>query len=164
MLDRIESIHDEGLAAIDRAGGSDELEELRVRLLGRKAELPNLLRGVAELPPEERGKVGKRANEVRQALTERLNAVKARIESAELDTRLAADRIDVTLPGDPVEPVGRHHLISQTLREIEDVFVGLGFTVVEGPEVETVHYNFDALNHEPTHPARGRADTFYVAE
>jgi phenylalanyl-tRNA synthetase alpha chain len=164
VLTRIEEIHDEGLEAIDAAGTTDELEELRVRLLGRKAELPNLLRGVGELPPEQRGQVGKRANEVRKALEARLGAAVERLDASELDSKLAADRVDVTLPGDPPQPVGRLHLITQTWRELEDVFVGLGFTVVEGNEVETVHYNFDALNHEPTHPARGKTDTFYVAE
>src|SRR3954452_11264284 len=164
MLDRIEEIHDEGLAAIDAEGSNEELEELRVRLLGRKAELPNLLRGVGELPPEQRGQVGKRANEVRKALEARLGAAVERLDASELDARLAADRVDVTLPGDPPQPVGRLHLITQTWREIEDVFVGLGFTVLEGPEVETVHYNFDALNHTVTHPARGLSDSFYTPD
>jgi phenylalanyl-tRNA synthetase alpha chain len=164
VLQRIEEIHDEGLAAIDAAGSTEQLEELRVRLLGRKAELPNLLRGVGELPPAERGQVGKRANEVRKALEAKLGDAVGRLDAAELDTRLERDRVDVTLPGDPPQPVGRLHLITQTWRELEDVFVGLGFTVVEGNEVETVHYNFDALNHDPTHPARGKTDTFYVAE
>jgi phenylalanyl-tRNA synthetase alpha chain len=164
VIQRIEEIHDEGLAAIDAAGSTEQLEELRVRLLGRKAELPNLLRGVGELPPEQRGQVGKRANEVRKALEARLAGAVERLDATELDAQLERDRVDVTLPGDPPQPVGRLHLITQTWRELEDVFVGLGFTVVEGNEVETVHYNFDALNHDPTHPARGLADTFYVAE
>ncbi|HEV7752201.1 MAG TPA: phenylalanine--tRNA ligase subunit alpha [Baekduia sp.] len=164
MLDRIEEIHAEGLAAVQAAGSTDELEELRVRLLGRKAELPNLLRGVGELPPEQRGQVGKRANEVRKALEGRMTEARERLDTAELDTKLSADRVDVTLPGDPPQPVGRLHLITQTWRELEDVFLGLGFTVMEGPEVETVQYNFDALNHEPTHPARGRTDTFYTSD
>jgi phenylalanyl-tRNA synthetase alpha chain len=163
VLTRIEEIHDEGLAAIDAAGSTEQLEELRVRLLGRKAELPNLLRGVGELPPDQRGQVGKRANEVRKALEARLAAVHDRLDAAELDSQLVADRVDVTLPGHPPQPVGRLHLITQTWRELEDVFVGLGFTVIEGHEVETVHYNFDALNHDATHPARAKTDTFYVA-
>ncbi|WP_027007203.1 phenylalanine--tRNA ligase subunit alpha [Conexibacter woesei] len=162
MLERIEEIHDEGLTAIDAAGSTEALEELRVRLLGRKAELPNMLRGVGDLPPQERGQVGKRANEVRKALEAKLTAAVERLDASELDAKLAADRVDVTLPGDPLQPVGRLHLITQTWRELEDVFVGLGFTVMEGNEVETVHYNFDALNHDPTHPARGLSDTFYV--
>src|SRR3954471_15598827 len=162
MLERIDAIHDEALSAIDRAGTTEELEELRVRFLGRKAELPNLLRGVGQLPPEERGAVGQRANEVRKALEAKLSAAVEKLHAAELDTRLERDRVDVTLPGDPPQPVGRLHLITQTWRELEDVFVGLGFTVLEGREVETTHYNFDALNHEVTHPARDRRDTFYV--
>jgi len=164
MLDRIDQIHDEAVAEIESAGTSAALEELRIRHLGRKAELPNLLRGVAQLPPEERGAVGKRANEVRRALEELIERRAASLEAAELDARLVTDRVDVTLPGDPPQPVGRLHLITATRREIEDVFVGLGFNVVEGPEVETVFYNFDALNHDPAHPARSRSDTFYVDE
>jgi phenylalanyl-tRNA synthetase alpha chain len=162
MLDRIDQIHDEAVAEIESAGTSAALEELRIRHLGRKAELPNLLRGVAQLPPEERGAVGKRANEVRRALEDLIERRATSLEAAELDARLVTDRVDVTLPGDPPQPVGRLHLITATRREIEDVFVGLGFNVVEGPEVETVFYNFDALNHDPAHPARSRSDTFYV--
>src|SRR3954462_188318 len=104
MLDRIEEIHAEGLAAVQAAGSTEELEELRVRLLGRKAELPNLLRGVGELPPEQRGAVGKRANEVRRALEAAIDAAPARLDAAELDRRLVEDRVDVTLPGDPPQP------------------------------------------------------------
>jgi phenylalanyl-tRNA synthetase alpha chain len=162
MIERIDELRSEAEAAIGAADSTAALEELRVRYLGRKAELPNLLRGVGELPPEQRGQVGKRANEVRKALEARLGAAVERLDASELDVRLAADRVDVTLPGDPLQPVGRLHLITQTWRELEDVFVGLGFTVMEGNEVETVHYNFDALNHDPTHPARGLSDTFYV--
>src|SRR5215207_9245702 len=162
MLERIDQIHDAAVAEIQSAGTSAALEELRVRHLGRKAELPNLLRGVAQLPPQERGAVGKRANEVRRALEALIEERGAALEAAELDARLASDRVDMTLPGSPPHPVGRLHLITATRREIEDVFIGLGFDVVEGPEVETVYYNFDALNHDPAHPARSRSDTFYV--
>jgi|SRR4051794_20918582 phenylalanyl-tRNA synthetase alpha chain len=162
MLDRIEAIHDAAVAEIDSAGTAAELEELRVKHLGRKAELPNILRGVAQLPPEERGAVGKRANEVRRALEALIEDRSAALEATELDARLARDRVDMTLPGDPPQPVGGLHLITSTRREIEDVFIGLGFDVVEGPEIDTVFYNFDALNHDPAHPARSRSDTFYV--
>src|SRR4051812_41333363 len=161
-LQRIDELRAEAEAAVRAALDTTALEELRVRFLGRKAELPNLLRGVADLAPEERGRVGKAANQARQALERLITDRGAELEAAELEERLAADRVDVTLPGAPVRPVGRHHLLTQTQRDIEDVFVGLGFTVWEGPEVETVHYNFDALNHDPAHPARARTDTFYV--
>ncbi|HEY3021829.1 MAG TPA: phenylalanine--tRNA ligase subunit alpha, partial [Solirubrobacteraceae bacterium] len=159
MIDRIEQIAADARAAIAQATTTGALEQARVQWLGRKAELPNLLRGVAELEPAERGRVGKAANLARRELEEAIAARHAELEAAELERRLVADRVDVTLPGDPPQPVGRLHLITQTWRELEDVFLGLGFTVVEGPEVETVHYNFDALNHSPTHPAREPTDT-----
>ncbi|MDQ3092877.1 MAG: phenylalanine--tRNA ligase subunit alpha [Actinomycetota bacterium] len=162
MIERIESLRAEGERAVAQAATTVALEEVRVRYLGRRAELPNLLRGVADLPPQQRGQVGKAANQARQALEALITARTRELEAAELDIRLAADRVDVTLPGDPVQPAGRLHLLTATRREIEDVFLGLGFTVLEGPEVELVHYNFDALNHAPNHPARDRSDTFYV--
>jgi phenylalanyl-tRNA synthetase alpha chain len=164
MIERIDQLRSEAESAIAAAPSTAALEELRVRYLGRKAELPNLLRGVAELPPEQRGQVGKAANQARQALESLITQRGAELEVGELQERLAADRVDVTLPGSPPRPVGRHHLLTATRREIEDVFCGLGFRVVEGPEVETVYYNFDALNHDPAHPARARSDTFYVAD
>src|SRR3954451_19948919 len=164
MLDRIAELRAQAEAEITAAGTSAEIEEARVKHLGRKAELPNLLRGVAELAPEERGQVGKAANQARQALEALAEQRLAELEASELDTKLAGDRVDVTLPGDPPQPVGRLHLLTQTRREIEDVFLGLGFDVAEGPEVESVYYNFDALNHLPTHPARARTDTFYVSD
>jgi phenylalanyl-tRNA synthetase alpha chain len=164
MMDRIAQLRREAAAAVEAAGSTGDLEQLRVRFLGRRAELPQLLRRVRELPPQERGAVGQAANQARQALEEQIERRAEQLDAAELDARLAHDRVDVTLPGDPVEPVGRRHLITETRREIEDVFVGLGFEIAEGPEVESVYYNFDALNHLPTHPARARTDTFYVSD
>src|ERR1700755_1913158 len=160
--DRIAQIEQEAAAAIAAATTTAALEDVRVRFLGRKAELPNLLRGVAELPPEERAATGKAANQARQALEAALESRAGELAGAELEQRLAADRIDVTLPADPLPAIGRLHLMTQTRREIEDVFIGLGFNVAEGPEVETVYYTFDALNHAPTHPSRLLTDTFYI--
>ena len=148
-------------SAIGGAGSAHELEELRVRYLGRKSELTRTLRSIVELPAEERGPVGKAANEVKQALEALLEARTNELDAAELDTRLAQDRIDVTLPGDPPLPAGHLHLISQIRRRMEDIFIGLGFAVLEGPEVEYDYYNFTALNHPPEHPARAPQDTFY---
>ncbi len=164
MVDRITALQAEGEAAARAATTSAALEDVRVRFLGRKAELPNLLRGVADLEPAERGAVGKAANQTRQALEALITSRGAELELAELSERLLRDQVDVTLPGTPPQPVGTLHLLTATRREIEDVFCGLGFTVVTGPEVERVHYNFDALNHDPAHPARARSDTFYVAD
>ncbi len=164
MIERIQQLRADAEAEIAAAGGSDALEELRVRHLGRKAELPRLLREVATLAPEERAAVGREANQARQALEALISARGAELAAGELDSRLESDRVDVTLPGTPPQPIGRLHILTATRRELEDIFLGLGFTVVEGPEIETVHHNFDALNHSPTHPARARTDTFYVSE
>jgi phenylalanyl-tRNA synthetase alpha chain len=164
MIDRVAQLRAEAETAIAGASDSAKLEELRVHYLGRKAELPNVLRGIAQLPPQERGPTGKAANQARQALEALIAQRGEQLAGGELERRLQTDTVDVTLPGRPPQPVGRHHLLTATRREIEDVFLGLGFRIEEGPEVETVYYNFDALNHAPTHPARGRSDTFYVSD
>jgi phenylalanyl-tRNA synthetase alpha chain len=164
MIERIEQLRSAGEAAIAAAATTDALEHARIEFLGRRAELPNMLRGVAQLPPDQRGPVGKAANVARKALEDLIEQRGAELAGAELEQRLAEDRIDVTLPGAPRPPAGGLHLLTQTRREIEDVFVGLGYSVAEGPEVERVYYNFDALNHDPAHPARLRTDTFYVAD
>ena len=162
MLERIEEIRAEAAAAIGGAGSSAELEELRVRYLGRKAELTTILRGIAELPAADRGQVGGAANKARKELEALLEASSERLDASELDAKLVADRLDVTLPGAPPRPVGHAHLIARTTRLIEDVMVGLGYRVMEGPEIEHDYYNFTALNHPPGHPARMLQDTFYV--
>jgi len=162
MIERIAELRQQAESEIAAASSGEALGELRVRYLGRKAELPQMLRGVAQLEPEQRGAVGKAANQARQALEALIDSRGEQLGGEEMHERLAADRVDVTLPGAPPQPVGRLHLLTRTRRELEDIFLGLGFTVMEGPEVESVHYNFDALNHSPTHPARARTDTFYV--
>ena len=162
MLERIEKIRAEAGAAIEGAASSAELEELRVRYLGRKAELTAVLRGIAELPQEERGAVGGAANRARKELEALLETRSEGLDASELEARLVTDRIDVTLPGAPPRPVGHPHLIARTTRLIEDTMVGLGYHVAEGPEVEHDYYNFTALNHPPGHPARMLQDTFYV--
>jgi phenylalanyl-tRNA synthetase alpha chain len=161
-LDRIEEIRAEASTAIEAAPGTAELEELRVRYLGRKAELTTILRGIAELPAEERGAVGSGANQARKQLEALIETRGEALDAGELESQLADDRVDVTLPGAPSRPVGHTHLITRTTRQIEDVMVGLGYRVMEGPEVEHDYYNFTALNHPPGHPARMLQDTFYV--
>jgi phenylalanyl-tRNA synthetase alpha chain len=162
MLERIEEIRDEATGAIATAASSAELEELRVRYLGRKAELTAILRGIAELPAEQRGEVGGAANLARKELEGLLEASAGQLGASELEGRLVADRVDVTLPGAPPRPLGHSHLVARTTRLIEDVMVGLGYRVMEGPEIEHDYYNFTALNHPPGHPARMLQDTFYV--
>jgi phenylalanyl-tRNA synthetase alpha chain len=160
--ERIERIRHEAEAAVSSVADTTALEEVRIRFLGRKAELPNLLRGVAQLPAQERAAAGKAANEVRQALERAIERRQAELAASELQDRLQKDRIDVTLPADPLPDTGYLHLITQTRRELEDVFIGLGFNVAEGPEVDTAYYNFDALNTPVTHPSRLTTDTFYL--
>jgi phenylalanyl-tRNA synthetase alpha chain len=162
MIERIAELRSDAASAIGAASSTSELEELRVRFLGRKAELPQLLRTVATLDPAQRAEVGRSANEARHALEALLDARGHELAATELELGIERDAVDVTLPGAPPRPVGRLHVITQMRRELEDIFLGLGFTVMEGPEIETVHYNFDALNHDPTHPARALSDTFYV--
>jgi phenylalanyl-tRNA synthetase alpha chain len=162
MLERVEKIEAEATAAIEAAAGTAELEELRVRYLGRKAELTTILRGIAELPEKERGPVGGGANRARKELETLLEQRAATLDASELEAQLAGDRIDVTLPGTPARSAGHPHLITRTTRQIEDVMVGLGYRVIEGPEIEHDYYNFTALNHPPGHPARMLQDTFYI--
>jgi phenylalanyl-tRNA synthetase alpha chain len=164
LLQRVRELEAAAIEQIDAAPTTDALEEARVAILGRKAELPNLLRGVSELAPEARGQVGKAANITRGAIERRLAERKQQLAGAEEATRLAADRLDLTLPGAPQHADGALHIITSTWRDLEDVFLGLGFSVLSGREVETTHYNFDALNHSPTHPARAATDTFYVSD
>ena len=162
MLERIDSLREEASAAIAAAPDAAALEELRVRHLGRKSELTQILRGIAGLEPSERGAVGAAANAAREALESQLGARRDELEAEEIEHSLQEGGIDVTLPGAPRPPVAAHNLLVRTQREIEDVFVGLGYRVLEGPEVELDYYNFTALNHPPGHPARMAQDTFYV--
>jgi len=162
MLERIEQIREQGRAAIAAAGNAAEVEAARVRFLGRKAELTTILRGIGELAPELRGPVGKAGNEVRRELEGLVAEARGRYERAELDSRLATESIDVTLPGTPPVRLGHLHPLTRTRRQIEDIFAGLGYRVTEGPEIEHDYYNFTALNYPPGHPARMLQDTFYV--
>ena len=162
MVDRINKLREEAEAAVAAAVDEGALEELRVRYLGRKAELTTILRGIAELPAAERGPVGKSGNEARAGLEALIDGRKSTLQGAELDERLAGDVIDVTLPGTTPVGVGQLHLLTRTRREIEDVFICLGYRVLEGPEIEHDYYNFTALNHPPGHSARMLQDTFYI--
>jgi phenylalanyl-tRNA synthetase alpha chain len=161
---RLDELRNEAEAAVAGAADPDQLEEMRVRYLGRKSELTGVLRGIRDLPPEQRGPVGQAANQVRQALESLLAERQDALENADLERRLTEDRIDVTLPGDPPQPPGYLHLVTQTRRDIEDIFLGMGFSVVEGPEIEFDYYNFTALNIPPDHPARAMQDTFYFSD
>jgi phenylalanyl-tRNA synthetase alpha chain len=162
-LERLDQLALEAEEALLAATSPEQVEELRVRYLGRKAELTQILRSLPELPAEQRADVGRRGNQAQRRLQELVEGRAAELEGAALDRRVLEERIDVTLPGDSLLP-GHLHLLTSTRRELEDLFVGLGYRVVEGPEVETDYYNFTALNHPPGHPARMLQDTFYFSE
>lgn len=161
---QIQSIEQEAVSAIGAAATPTELEDVRVRYLGRKAALNEILKSIASLPPEQRGPVGQAGNQARQRLAALLQERREALAAEELNRLLEQERIDVTLPGSPTVGGGSLHPITQTRREIEDVFVGMGYRIAEGPEVERVYYNFDALNHSPNHPAREWTDTFYFSD
>ncbi len=152
-----------GLAAIAEAPDLAALDAVRVAYLGKKGSLTAVLRGLGGLSAEERPAVGKVANEVRAALEDALAARHEVLSAAALEARLAEEAVDVTLPG-RAHPIGSRHLISRITAEVVEVFLGLGYRVAEGPEVELDYYNFTALNTPPDHPARSLADTFYVRD
>ncbi len=162
-LGRLDGLAEEAEGTLRGASSPEEVEQLRVRYLGRKSELTQILRALPSLPPEERAEVGKRGNELRRRLETLIAEQADTLGSSALEERLRTEGIDVTLPGDPLDP-GHLHLLTQTRREIEDVFVGMGYRVVEGPEVELDYYNFTALNIPPGHPARREHDTFYFSD
>jgi phenylalanyl-tRNA synthetase alpha chain len=162
-MERLGHLAEEAERAVLEASTPAQLEELRVRYLGRKAELTQVLRSIPSLPEEHRAALGKLGNEARRALEALIDERSRNLSSGELERRLREEAIDVTLPGDPLD-AGHLHLLTTTRRELEDIFVGLGYRVVEGPEVELDYYNFTALNHPPGHPARMLQDTFYFSD
>lgn len=160
MKEQLEQIKLNALAALDAADTPAALEELRVKLLGKKGELTAVLKQMGKLSAEERPVMGQLANSVRAQIEQKLEDRKAAIHAAVLEAKLAAEAIDVTIPGETV-PLGHQHPMNQVLQEIKDIFVGLGYQVVDGPEVELASYNFTRLNIEEGHPSRDRSDTFY---
>ena len=163
MKAQLEQIKLNALAALDAAETPAALEDLRVKLLGKKGELTAVLKMMGKLSPEERPVMGQMANAVRAEIENKLEQRKAAIHAAVLEAKLAAEAIDVTIPGETVT-VGHQHPMNQVLQQIKDIFVGLGYEVIEGPEVELASYNFTRLNIEDGHPSRDRSDTFYFTD
>jgi len=160
ITENLEGLRAEALRAIGLADSSQALEGVRVRFLGKKGELTAILKQMGSLSPEERPTAGALVNDVRTALEAALEEASARIAQRELSEKLERERIDVTLPGAPCR-VGRRHPMQMVLEDVVAIFLGMGFSVAEGPEVETTYYCFDALNTGPDHPARDPQDTFY---
>ena len=161
MEKMLREIRERVLKNIEEARASANLEQIRVGVLGKKGELTGLLRGMGKLPPEERPKMGQLVNDVRAALEAKLEERAAELAEKEKQARLAAETIDVTLPG-PERGAGSIHPMNIALRRMVEIFVGMGYEAVEGPEVEFDHYNFELLNIPKNHPARDAQDTFYV--
>ena len=160
MKQQLESIRQQALSSLAAAATPAELDELRVKWLGKKGELTAVLKLMGKLSPEERPIMGQLANAVRAEIEETLEKRKTAIDAAVLEQRLAAESIDVTIPGTEVR-LGHQHPMNQVLSEVKNIFVGMGYTVVDGPEVELASYNFTRLNIEEGHPSRDRSDTFY---
>jgi len=163
MKQQLELIKQQALSALDAATTPASLEELRVQYLGKKGELTAVLKQMGKLSAEERPVMGQLANSVRAIIEEKLEQCKARINAAVLEAKLAAEAIDVTIPGNQVA-LGHQHPMNIVLQQVKDIFVGMGYTVVDGPEVELASYNFTRLNIEEGHPSRDRSDTFYFNE
>ena len=163
MKEQLAQIRATALAAFEAAGDSAALDALRVQYLGKKGELTSLLKQMGKLSAEERPAMGQLANEVRAALEEALERRGKELEAKALEDRLTAEALDVTIPGKPYK-AGHRHPMYIALDEIKDIFIGMGFTVLDGPEVELAEYNFDRLNAEEGHPSRDWSDTFYFDE
>lgn len=163
MEQQLKSLKQEATEAFSKADSVLKLNDLRVKYLGKKGSLTTILRGLGALSPEERPRVGQMVNEVRAELDTVLNEKNDSLKKTELLERLANEKIDVTLPG-RINPIGHQHPLTLTLNRIKDIFLNMGFTVAEGPEVEQDHFNFEALNLPKDHPARDMQDSFYITE
>ncbi len=163
LREELERLYQETLSSLSRASSAKEVQDIRVRILGRKGSLTQLLKGLGTLPEGDRRETGRRANEIKEGLESRIEEALSRIEEQETRARLEEEKIDVTLPGRGI-PIGRKHPLTQILEEIIEIFSRLGFEVVEGPEVELDYYNFEALNIPKGHPAREMQATFFISE
>ena len=163
MKQTLENIRLQALASLEEAQTPAALDELRVKWLGKKGELTAVLKMMGKLSPEERPVMGQLANAVRAEIEAKLEQRKTAIDAAVLENKLAEEAIDVTIPGEEVV-LGHQHPMNMVLQQVKDIFVGLGYTVVDGPEVELASYNFTRLNIEEGHPSRDRSDTFYFTD
>ena len=163
MREKLEQILVRALEEVGSCESKDALDQARIKYLGKKGELTAILRGMGGLSAEERPIVGQLANEVRAKIEAAIEETGKAAAARELEARLAKEAIDVTMPGKKVQ-TGHKHPLTATLDEMTDIFTSMGYFVAEGPEVETVHYNFDMLNAPKTHPSREPQDTFYFNE
>ncbi|MBO5484062.1 MAG: phenylalanine--tRNA ligase subunit alpha [Lachnospiraceae bacterium] len=163
MKDKLKKIMDEAMEQIDASQQLDKLNEIKVSFLGKKGELTSILKSMKDVAPEDRPKVGQMVNEARTRIEQKLETKRAAFEKAIREEKMKAETIDVTLPGKKLA-VGHRHPNTITLEEVEDIFIGMGYEVVEGPEIERDYYNFEALNIPADHPAKDEQDTFYITK
>lgn len=163
LKQKLEALKEQTIEKIKTVADLKELNQIRVETLGKKGPITEVLRGMKDLSPEERPLIGSFANEIRDVLAEKIEEKKHALETQAMNATLAKEEIDVTLPGTPI-PEGALHILTQTMQEIEDIFLGMGYQVVDGFEVETDHYNFERMNLPKDHPARDMQDTFYLTE
>jgi phenylalanyl-tRNA synthetase alpha chain len=163
MQDRLKELQTEAINLVDAATDLKQLNDVRVAYLGKKGPITEVLRGMGKLSEEERPKMGALVNEVRETITTKIEEKQSILEADVINAKLASEKIDVTLPGRPIKQ-GNHHPLTRIIEEIEDLFIGMGYTVAEGPEVEKDYYNFEALNLPKGHPARDMQDSFYISE
>lgn len=161
LKDKLTAIAEKASSEIRVVSSLEELENLRVSYLGKKGEITQVLKGMKDLSAEERPVIGQLANQVRDQLTEQLAVTRQAIETEALNKRLAEETLDVTLPGNKPKK-GQSHVITQIMEEIEDLFLGMGYQIIEGNEVEEDYYNFERVNLPQNHPARDMQDTFYI--
>lgn len=161
MKEKLKELQELALDKIKNAKDSSELEEIRVKFLGKKGELTTILRGMGQVSPEERPVIGKLVNEAKAKIEGELDKIISSIKEKEKADKLANETIDISLPGKK-NRVGKRHPLDLTLQKMEEIFVSMGFTIEDGPEVELDHYNFEALNIPKNHPARSEQDTFYI--
>lgn len=163
LVTELHNLQSTALAAIAAVGELSDLEQLRVHYLGKKGELSLILKGMGKLSAEERPQLGAIANEVKELLQARLDQRKQELQQAQIEAQLGAETLDVTMPG-VFRPLGHTHPLTGTIERVLDIFVGLGYTVATGPQVETDYYNFEALNIPADHPARDMQDTFFLED
>lgn len=161
LKEQLKKIEEEGVQLFAQIDNLEQLEELRVELLGKKGRITDVLRQMGKIPAEERPVIGQIANKLKAKLNRELEKKKSELEELVKKVQLEEERIDITLPGSKIE-VGHYHPLTRVLDEVKDVFIGLGFTIAEGPEIETEYNNFEALNIPKHHPARDLQDTFYI--
>lgn len=163
MLNELKEIKSAAEAKLKEVASLDELNDLKVKTLGRKGDITLILKKLKDVPAEQRAEVGKLANEIKTSLEQMMEEKEQELKRRELDLRLARETVDVTLPGLPLIK-GHKHPLTQVMDEIRGIFTGMGFTVAEGPEIESDYYNFEALNIPKDHPARDMQDSFYITE